>query len=302
MSSPEASAKFLTKFNGFLISWATPAVSSPRAASFSRVTIWSWALCSSARTPSSSSFLPCNSSASCSTRLRRCTSRAWRRNTSSVAAMSATSSRPLIGTITSRSPPAIRRIQSDSRPMRRTRTLPTNSQTIRSAPRTLTALIASRIDRAVVMACSDAAVASAARAWESRTRSSTSSTSVRASSLFWTSSSSLRSRIANSLAARLKELLVPSPNSSIREKMGAASAWNRVPASVAKFRWIRLAATSNRSLSGSSRLSSERVNAVASRSEAMLASASNSARRRYRNTSASEKCSDRATGGSSNSM
>ena len=42
---------------------------------------------------SSSSFLPCNSWARSSTRFSRCTSRAWRRNTSSAAAMSATSSR-----------------------------------------------------------------------------------------------------------------------------------------------------------------------------------------------------------------
>ena len=43
MSSPETSEKFLTKFSGFLISWATPAVSSPRAASFCCETIWSCA-------------------------------------------------------------------------------------------------------------------------------------------------------------------------------------------------------------------------------------------------------------------
>ena len=75
-SSSETSAKFFTKFRGFLTSWATPAVSSPKAASFSRTTIWSWARFRSSRAVSNWSFLPCSSSAIFSTRFRRCTSRA----------------------------------------------------------------------------------------------------------------------------------------------------------------------------------------------------------------------------------
>ena len=58
------SEKFLTKFSGFRISWATPAVSSPSAASFSCMTIWSCARFKLARASSSCSFLPLSSSAS----------------------------------------------------------------------------------------------------------------------------------------------------------------------------------------------------------------------------------------------
>ena len=54
--------------------------------------------------------------------------------------------------------------------------------------------------------------------------------------------------IANSLAARSKELSEPRPRSSSRWKMGAASAWNRVPTRVARFRWVRLCAPPNRPL------------------------------------------------------
>ena len=123
-SSTETSEKLLTKFSGLRISWATPAVSSPRPASFSRITIWSCALCSAPSVLSSSTFLPCSSVASCSTRFRRCTSSACRRNTSSAAAISATSSCPSISTLVSRSPPAILSIQFESMLRRRSRILP----------------------------------------------------------------------------------------------------------------------------------------------------------------------------------
>ena len=187
-SSLETSEKFFTKFSGFRISWATPAVSSPRAASFSRMTIWSCARFKSARVfssssffpdsssvrPSSSTFLPCNSPAklsnstffpsnswaSSSTKFSRCTSRACWRNTSSAAAMSATSSRPPISTCTSRSPPAIRRIQSASICSRRSSTRPTNNHAISKAPPMLKAVIASSSMRPVNTACVEARVAS----------------------------------------------------------------------------------------------------------------------------------------------
>ena len=141
------------------------------------MTIWSWARSRLARAFSSWSFLPLSSSASFSTRFRRCTSKALRRKCSSATAISATSSRPSISTLASRSPAAIRCIRSDSRPSRRNSTRPTNSQAISTAPTTLRALNASRRLRPVEIARPETRVASSALARAAFTKPSTSTRS-----------------------------------------------------------------------------------------------------------------------------
>ena len=205
------------KLSGLRISWATPAVSSPSAASFSLTTIWSWASRRSSSTSSSSLFFPCSSWASCSTRLRRCTSRACWRNTSNAAAMSATSSRPPTSIRVSRSPPAMRRIHTESSSMRRSRPRPMYSHAIRTAPATLTTVIPISRFRPVSTACADATVAACESARAFPTKASTSATRSTACSRFMASSSTSCSTSLSSRSSRSKPLFSPTqPRQSSR--------------------------------------------------------------------------------------
>ena len=295
--SLQPSEKFLTKFNGFLISWATPAVSWPSAASFSRMTIWSWALRRSPSTFSSSSFLPRSSSASFSTKFRRWASSERRRKTSRAAAISATSSRPSISTSASRSPAAIPRMRSDNWARRRTNA-PTNTQAMTMAPPMETTFSPSSRFWPVAIAPSAACVASSALARAVRTMPSTSVTSPAARSRLRSSKSCCRPARASSRARRSKPALAPMPRSKSCAKPDSNSGTTAASPSPARFRSAPAALASNRSRRGSSRRASDRANALASSRVPSVAVACNSTKWRYRWNSSSEKWVWRGVGGS----
>ena len=214
-----------------------------------------------------------------STRSSRCALSEASRNTSSAAAMSATSSRPLTSTLVLRSPAAMRRMRLDRPSSRRSRP-PTNSEPMARAATMATPVTLNSSVRPVSIAL--LAVAVAARALSRAPPTMLSAAAMSSTSRLRLSASSRRSSPArsSSLRRRAKAASSPLPNRRRRSVAAINACSSGGSRSAARFRAMASDADSKLSSSGSSNCGSPTLNALSSNCTALSTLTLSSASRR----------------------